>query len=133
MKKARVSSRCGNMVKVAAIIAPWLCALALPALRLEGFVQSVGRCVFFECVIMPFGNVALLGLLVDERGLLSWGCALCAFAGIVAPVAIAFLFALCWRRWQFALVWLAYVALVAWDALVASFLAYLIAVGGFVV
>ena len=127
-----MSLRCGNMVKISAIAVPWLCAVALPILRLEGFALSVGRCVFFECVMLPFGNIAMLGLLVGAHGLM-WGAnALFAFAGIIAPLAIALLFALCWRRWQFVLVWLGYVVLIAWDSLIASFLAALIAEGGIV-
>ena len=127
-----MSLRCGSMVKISAIAAPWLCAVALPILRLEGFALSVGRCVFFECVMLPFGNIAMLGLLVGAHGLM-WGAnALFAFAGIIAPLAIALLFALCWRRWQFVLVWLGYVVLIAWDSLIASFLAALIAEGGIV-
>ncbi len=132
MKKVSMSFRCGNMVKISAIAVPWLCAVALPMLRLEGFSLSVVRCVFFECVMLPLANIAMLGLIVDAHGLM-WGAnALFAFAGIIAPLAIALLFALCWRRWQFVLVWLGYVVLIAWDSLIASFLAALIAEGGIV-
>ena len=129
MKEASVSFKCGNVVKIAAIVVPWLCAVALPMLRLEGFALSVGRCIFFECVMLPFGNIAMLGLIVGAHGLMWWANALFAFAGIIAPLAIALLFALCWRRWQFVLVWLGYVVLIVWDALIASFLASLIAEG----
>ena len=132
MNEVRMSFRCGNMVRVLSIVVPWLCALALPMLRLEGFALSVGRCIFFECVMLPFGNIALLGLLVGAHGLKWRANALFAFAGIIAPLAIALSFALCWRRWQFVLVWLGYIALIAWDALVASFLAALIVEGGIV-
>ena len=97
-----MSFRCGNMVKVAVIIVPWLCAVALPAQCLDGFIL-----------------------------LMSWSNALFAFAGIVAPVAFALLFASCWRSWRFVLVWLGYVLLVAWDAVLASYIAVLMADGGF--
>ena len=130
MKELRASFKCGNLVKVLSIAVPWLCAVALPMLRLEGFALSVGRCVFFECVMLPLGNIAMLGLLAGAHGLMWWANALFAFAGIIAPLAIALLFALCWRRWQFVLVWLGYVVLIVWDALVASFLAVLIVEGG---
>lgn len=132
MKEVRVSLKCGNAVKFLAIAVPWLCAVALPMLHLEGFALSVERCVFFECVMLPLGNIAMLGLLACAHGLMCWTNALFAFAGIIAPLAIALLFALCWRRWQFVLVWLGYVVLIAWDAIVASFLAVLVAEGGIV-
>ena len=82
--------------------------------------------------MLPFGNIAMLGLIADAHGLMWWANALFAFAGIVAPLSIALLFALCWRRWQFILVWLGYVVLIAWDSLIASFLAALIVEGGIV-
>ena len=127
-----MSFRCGNMVKISAIVVPWLCAVALPMIRLEGFALSVERCVFFECVMLPLGNVAMLGLIVGAHRLMWWANALFAFAGIIAPLSIALLFALCWRRWQFILVWLGYVVLIAWDSLIASFLAAVIVEGGIV-
>ena len=130
-RKAIMSFRCGNMVKVAVIIVPWLCAVALPAQRLDGFILSFGRCCFFEFVMMPFGNIALLGLFASAHGLMSWSNALFAFAGIVAPVAFALQFASCWRSRRFVLVWLGYVLLVAWDAVLASYIAVLMADGGF--
>ena len=52
------------------------------------------------------------------------------FAGIVAPLVIALLLARCWRRWQFLLVWLGYLARVAWDTIVATCLAAVIVRGG---
>lgn len=132
MKELRASFKCGNLVKVLSIAVPWLCAVAWPMLRLEGFALSVVRCVFFEFVMLPFGNIALLGLLAGAHGLMWWPNAIFAFAGIIAPLAIAWMFALCWRRWQFVLVWLVYVALIAWDALVATFHAALSVEGGIV-
>ena len=80
--------------------------------------------------MLPLGNIAMLGLLAGAHGLMWWANALFAFAGIIAPLAIALLFALCWRRWQFVLVWLGYIVLIVWDAFVASFLAVLIVEGG---
>lgn len=122
MARCAMTDRSWNMVKVAAIVLPWLCAVTLPILCCDGFVLSLGRCVFFLCVMMPFGNLALLGLVACGHGWTAWGsAAVFAFAGIVAPPALALLFAICWRRRQFVLVWLGYLALIAWDALAAMF------------
>ena len=97
-----------------------------------GFADAATRGVCAERVMLPLGNVAMLGLIVGAHGLTWWANALFAFAGIIAPLSIALLFALCWRRWQFILVWLGYVVLIAWDSLIASFLAAVIVEGGIV-
>ena len=129
-KRLEMTPRCWCMVKVAAIVLPWLVTVVLPALALEGFALSPGRCAFFLGVMVPFGNLALLGMYSCAMGFLTYNNALCVFAGIVAPCGLALLFASYWRRWQFVLVWVGYVVLIAWDALVASFLAALIVKGG---
>ena len=52
------------------------------------------------------------------------------FAGIVLPPVLALLFVRYWKRWQFTLVWLGYIVLLAWDVLMALFITGLLVKGG---
>ncbi len=118
-----------DAMKVVAIVLPWLCTTVFPALWLDGFVLSAGRCAFFLFVMVPFGNIAMLGCLACCHGLMLPAVVVMAFTGMVAPIALSLLFAIFWRQWQFILVWVGYIMLVAWDTLIAMFLALLIIKG----
>ena len=125
-KAARKNSNLGNLLRIGAIAVPWLCTLTLPVLRIDGFCMSALRAVFFEFVMVPFGNLALLGITANGQDR-SFGLILfLALAGIVLPPAIALLFAHYWKRWQFALVWLAYVVLLAVNAVLATYIAVIL-------
>ena len=122
-----------DFLRIAAIVVPWLCALALPLPGLDRFASSdgsYGGFFFFEFVMMPLGNLAMLGIGLCCRGVFAWQNALFAFAGVVAPVALSLLFAAFWRRRQFVFVWLGYVALVVWNAVVAALIVSPAVIGG---
>lgn len=110
----------GNILRIGAIAVPWLCAVLIPILRIDGFYPSPFNVLFFEFVMIPFGNVAMLGMTANEP---DRGFGLTAFlfiAGVILPPVVALLFARYWRRWQFMLVWLGYAVLLVWDSIVAS-------------
>jgi hypothetical protein len=80
--------------------------------------------------MVPLGNIALLSMAVSDGGWSFMSIATLVFAGIVAPIMVALLLARYWRRWQFVLVWLSYLVLVAWDTIIATCLAAVIVKGG---
>ena len=55
--------------------------------------------------MVPFGNIALLGMAASDGGWSFMSIATLVFAGIVAPIVAALLLARYWWRWQFVLVW----------------------------
>lgn len=114
-----------NILRIGAIAVPWLCTAVFPVIRFEGFCQNPLRMLFFEFVMVPFGNIAMLGMM-------SYGqmTAVLFLAGAVLPPVIALLFVRYWRRWQFLLVWLGYVIILAWDTFIASFIIFIFVHGG---
>ena len=118
-------SRVRDILRVGAIVVPWLCAVILPVLLLTGFYASVGRLLFFDFVMMPFANVAYLALSLGGEGAFGW-VAFLFFAGVVCPPALALAFARWWRSRGFWLVWVGYLAFVAESALLATLLAFLL-------
>ena len=122
--------KAGNFIRIVALAVPWLCAAALPIFKIDCFFESVWRILFFDLVMVPFGNIAMLGMATSDGGWSFMSIATLVFAGIVAPIVIALLFVRYWRRWQFVLVWLGYLALVAWDAIIATCLVVVIVRGG---
>ena len=116
-------SRVRDILRVGAIVVPWLCAVILPVLLLTGFYASVGRLLFFDFVMMPFANVAYLALSLGGEGAFGW-VAFLFFAGVVCPPALALAFARWWRSRVFWLVWVGYLAFVAESALLATLLAF---------
>ena len=119
----------GNFIRIVALAVPWLCAAALPIVKIDCFFESVWRILFFDLVMVPFGNIALLGMAASDGGWSFMSIATLVFAGIVAPIVIALLLARYWRRWQFVFAWLGYLALVAWDTIIATCLAAVIVRG----
>ena len=120
----------GNILRICAIAVPWLCTAIVPILRVEGFCQSPFRVLFFESVMVPFGNIAMLGMTSYGQGR-TFGMAAALFlAGVVLPPVIALLFVWYWRRWQFFFVWLGYVILLAWDTFIASVVILVFIEGG---
>ena len=122
--------KAGNFIRIVALAVPWLCAVAFPIVKIDCFFESVWRILFFDLIMVPFGNIALLGMAASDGGWSFMSIATLVFAGIVAPIVIALLFVRYWRRWQFVLVWLGYLALVAWDTIIATCLAVVIVRGG---
>ncbi len=117
--------RVGDILRVGAIVVPWLCAVILPVLLLTGFYASVWRLLFFDFVMMPFANVAYLALLLGVQEALGW-VAFLFFAGVVCPPALALAFTRWWRSRAFWLVWAGYLAFVAESAVLATLLAFLL-------
>ena len=124
------TDKAGNFIRIVALTVPWLCAVALPVVKIDCFFESVWRILFFDLIMVPLGNIALLGMVASDGGWSFMSIATLVFAGIVAPLVIALLLARYWRRWQFVLVWLGYLALVAWDTIIATCLAAVIVRGG---
>ena len=116
-------SRVRDILRVGAIVVPWLCAVILPVLLLTGFYASVERLLFFDFVMMPFANVAYLALSLGGDGAFGW-VAFLFFAGVVCPPVLALAFARWWRSRGFWLVWVGYLAFVAESALLATLLAF---------
>ena len=115
-----------DILRVGAIVVPWLCAVVLPVLLLTGFYASVGRLLFFDFVMMPFANVAYLALSLGGEGAFGW-VAFLFFAGVVCPPVLALAFVRWWRSRAFWLVWAGYLAFVAESAesaLLATLLAF---------
>lgn len=117
------NSRAWGILRIGAIVVPWLCAVILPVILLTGFYASVGRLLFFDFVMMPFANVAYLALSLGGEGAFGW-VAFLFFAGVVCPPALALAFARWWRSRGFWLVWAGYLAFVAESALLATLLAF---------
>ena len=44
------NSRAWDILRVGAIVVPWLCAVIFPVILLSGFYASVGRLLFFDFV-----------------------------------------------------------------------------------
>ena len=119
----RNPDRTGSLTRSAAIVVPWLCATAFPVVKLGVAFCSLPRLLFFDFVMMPFCNIAFLGLTANGQDRTVVLIAVFVLAGIVLPPLLALLFVRFWKRWQFVIVWLAYLALVAWDTLIATGLA----------
>jgi len=79
--------------------------------------------LFFDFVMVPFGNIAIIGMTANGQGRSLGLVALLALAGIVLPLVLALCFVRNWKRWQFALVWIGYAVLLAYDTVVATFVA----------
>ena len=118
-------SRVRDILRVGAIVVPWLCAVILPVILLTGFYASVGRLLFFDFVMMPFANVAYLALSLGGEGAFGW-VAFLFFAGVVCPPALALAFVRWWRSRAFWLVWAGYLAFVAESAVLATLHAFLL-------
>jgi len=120
----------GNILRVGAIVVPWICSAIAPILLIDRFCLHPLRMLFFEFVMIPFGNIAMLGMTANGQDRSFPLIAVLVLAGIVLPPVLALLFARYWKRWQFSLVWLGYMALLAWDVLVAVFIAAILVKGG---
>lgn len=116
-------SRVRDILRIGAIVVPWLCAVVLPVLLLTRFYASVGRLLFFDFVMVPFANVAYLALSLGGQGAFG-SVAFLFFAGVVCPPVLALAFARWWRSRAFWLVWTGYLAFVAESALLATLLAF---------
>ena len=66
------NSRAWDILRVGAIVVPWLCAVIPPVILLTGFYASVGRLLFFDFVMMPFANVVYLALSLGGQATLCW-------------------------------------------------------------
>ena len=128
--KLKYGPNMGNILRIGAIAMPWLCAAVFPILRIEGFHQSPLRMLFFEFAMVPFGNIAMLGMTANGQDRTFGLAAVFFLAGVILPPVIALLFARYWRRWQFSLVWLGYVALLAWDTILATSITVILVKGG---
>ena len=120
----------GNIIRIGAIAVPWLCAVVVPILTIGTFYQDPIRILFFDFVMVPFSNIAIIGATLCDHDNSIWQIVPLCFTGIILPPALAILFVRYWKRWQFALVWLCYVALIAWDAIVASVITVIISKSG---
>lgn len=119
------NSRAWDILRVGAIVVPWLCAVIFPVLLLPGFYASVGRLLFFDFVMMPFANVVWIALVLGGQNTLCW-VAFLFFVGVVCPPALALAFVRWWRSRAFWLVWVGYLVFVAELALLATLLAFLL-------
>ena len=114
-------SRAGDILRVGAIVVPWICAVIFPILVLPGFYDNVGRLLFFDFVMVPLANIAFLGIAASGDG--SFGLiAFLVFAGIICPPALAFSFVRWWRSRAFWLVWIGHLAFIAESTLLATYL-----------
>ena len=120
----------GNILRGGAIAVPWICSAIAPILLIDRFCLHPLRILFFEFVMVPFSNIALLGMAANEQDCSFTLVALLVCAGIVLPPVLALLFVRYWKRWQFALVWFGYIVLLAWDVLMALFITGILVKGG---
>ena len=120
----------GNLLRGGAIVVPWICSAIAPILLIDRFCLHPLRILFFEFVMVPFSNIALLGMAANEQDCSFTLIALLFCAGIVLPPVLALLFVRYWKRWQFALVWFGYIVLLAWDVLMALFITGILVKGG---
>ena len=120
----------GNILRLGAIVVPWICSAIAPILVIDRFCLYPLRILFFEFVMVPFSNIALLGMTANGQDRSFSLIAAFVFAGIVLPPVLALLFVRYWKRWQFALVWLGSIALLAWDVLMALFVTAILVKGG---
>lgn len=120
----------GNLLRGGAIVVPWICSAIAPILLIDRFCLHPLRILFFEFVMVPFSNIALLGMAANEQDCSFTLVALLVCAGIVLPPVLALLFVRYWKRWQFALVWFGYIVLLAWDVLMALFITGILVKGG---
>ena len=119
------NSRAWDILRVGAIIVPWLCAVIFPVILLPGFYASVWRLLFFDFVMMPFANVVWIALVLGGQITLCW-VAILFFVGVVCPPALALAFVRWWRSRAFWLVWVGYLAFVAESASLATLLVFLL-------
>ena len=52
----------GNILRIGAVAVPWLCTAILPIIRFDGFIQNPLLILFFEFVMVPLGNIAMIGM-----------------------------------------------------------------------
>ena len=112
-------------IRICALVAPWLMAVALPILLFPGFVDSNSGSIDFvhllgfELVLVPLAPLMLLRcLLVRPESSLALKLFLFV-VGAVCPLVVALLLARFWSRRWFWLVWGGYLLLLAFDVLVA--------------
>ena len=117
-----------NMIRISALVVPWLMAVALPIWLFPGFVNSNTGIVDpihvlgFEFVMIPLAPLMLLRCFFDNPAC-SLALKLFVFAvGAVCPLVIALLLARFWSRRWFWLVWAGYLLLLALDVLMAVML-----------
>ena len=128
--KAERNPNLGNILRIGAVAVPWLCTAILPIIRFDGFIQNPLLILFFEFVMVPFGNIAMIGMTSYGQESSFGTTATLFLAGVVLPPVIALLFVWYWRRWQFFFVWLGYVILLAWDTFIASVVILVFIEGG---
>ena len=116
------------MIRIGALVVPWLMAVALPIWLFPGFVNSNTGIVDpihllgFEFVMIPLAPLMLLRCFLENPAC-SLALKLLVFAvGAVCPLVIAFLLARFWSRRWFWLVWAGYLLLLAVDVLMAVML-----------
>ena len=114
-----------RIIRIGALVVPWLMAVALPILLFPGFADSnTGSIDFvhllgFEFVMIPLAPLMLLRCFLANPEC-SLGLKLLLFAvGAVCPLAVALLLARFWSRRWFWLVWGGYLLLLAFDVAVA--------------
>ena len=120
----------GNILRGGAIVVPWICSAIAPILLIDRFCLNPLRILFFDFVMVPFSNIALLGMTANGQDRSFSLIAVFVFAGIVLPPVLALLFVRYWKRWQFTLIWLGYIVLLAWDVLMALFIIGILVKGG---
>ncbi len=114
-----------RIVRIGALVVPWLMAVALPIWLFPGFADSNTGIVDpihllgFEFVMIPLAPLMLLRCLWADPAC-SFALKLLAFAvGAVCPLVIALLLARFWSRRRFWLVWAGYLLLLVIDVFIA--------------
>ena len=112
-----------RILKVSALVVPWIVAVAWPIGTLQGFAYDVARGgsvnvlpIFGFWLMMPFAPLMQFRICLVNSETTAWLTALYLTAGAILPLAVALLFARYWNRKAFGFIWLGYLALVGFDA-----------------
>ena len=114
-----------RIIRIGALVAPWLMAVALPIWLLPGFADSNTGSIDpihllgFEFVMIPLAPLMLLRCFLANPECSVVLKILMFAVGAVCPLAVALLLARFWSRRWFWLVWDGYLLLLAFDVIVA--------------
>lgn len=118
-----------RIIRIGALVVPWLMAVALPIWLFPGFVvdASIGiidpiHLLGFEFVMIPLAPLMLLRCFLANPECSVVLKILMFVVGAVCPLAVALLLARFWSRRWFWLVWGGYLLLLAFDVIVALML-----------
>ena len=117
-----------RIIRIGALVVPWLMAVALPISLFPGFADSNTGSIDpihllgFEFVMIPLAPLMLLRCFLANPECSVALKILMFVVGAVCPLAVALLLARFWSRRWFWLVWGGYLLLLAFDVIVALML-----------